>query len=34
MQQQISCITLGVADPDRHIWEIAFNPTWPIRRGT
>ena len=19
-----------VADPDEHIWEIAFNPTWPI----
>lgn len=19
-----------VADPDGHIWEIAFNPTWPI----
>ena len=19
-----------VADPDKHIWEIAFNPLWPI----
>ena len=19
-----------VADPDEHIWEIAFNPSWPI----
>ena len=21
-----------VADPDGHIWEIAFNPTWPISK--
>jgi catechol 2,3-dioxygenase-like lactoylglutathione lyase family enzyme len=21
-----------VADPDGHMWEIAFNPTWPISK--
>lgn len=30
MQQQISVVTLGVADPDDHAWEIAWNPAWPI----
>ena len=30
MQQQISVVTLGIADPDGHAWEIAWNPAWPI----
>lgn len=26
MQSRLSFITLGLADPDGHLWEVAYNP--------
>lgn len=28
--QRVALITLGVADPDGHVWEVAMNPFWPL----
>ncbi len=28
MQQRLSLVTLGVADPDGHLWEVVHNPFW------
>ena len=30
MKQAISFITLGLADPDGFLWEVCFNPFFPL----
>ncbi|GAA4712733.1 hypothetical protein [Phytohabitans rumicis] len=30
MEQRISLVTPGVADPDGHVWEVAYNPGLPL----